>query len=838
MQEGFVGSSFSSSSLSALEASLSEWRRAFALEHGRVAESEDESCRPRVAALAREIERRKRAEELKKREEQERHREHMKPPKHAASFSVLALRSQYTDTRKQDTAAAVDVAVVNAKKQVSLLPIVVTTEKKHPAVDEDKHDGDDKNDDEDFVDCPDLDAAVDGALLSESDDEDAVMAESLAANPVRPGAQQRKRGGGIGALMAAKVRNTHIDGKRALFSEDTPVFKPEDDHEEEENVAAPPKRPNPDRPDKNYRRMNLSGQKKNFRRAGTGKWGSVNNSFVRVQADGSSGGASSNATEDDRPEKEEQTELPHTVLYDPGAALREAAVLREFAAVPPSKQANIEWVSEPSASVDELLLALGHTEFKEGQRQVCEAVVAGKSVLALLPTGGGKSLCYLLPTLAFPGTLTLVVSPLLSLMRDQMARLPPSLKGALLASDQTAQETARQLGRAASGEARILFVAPERVVQPGFRDVLARLPPVRLVCVDEAHCLSMWSHCFRTSYLMLREHLLEPLQPRCVLALTATAVPQTCEQVCDGLGVDEVVRASLLRPNLSLEAVLDPPDPHAALKKLLSTAPVVDMWRKENGRVIVYVNTQRETEQIAQFLTMQSVPCSAYHAGQDPQQRRVTEDHFRSGKVQIVVATVAFGMGIDVSCVRCIVHFDMPKSVENYVQEVGRAGRDGAPALCLCFVSSVQLLRLTSLSYSHSVDARLLRDFLTLVRAQGVGVGAVSTTGKIAHEVGATILAWLQQLRLVRVLPEGHASFLVRFFVAGDHASPVLSWVIANGTKKKKDAEWTSVDACRCAKGTNLTVAQVHEELERLSKAKVIGYKLTDRSFFFDVSER
>jgi ATP-dependent DNA helicase Q4 len=462
----------------------------------------------------------------------------------------------------------------------------------------------------------------------------------------------------------------------------------------------------------------------------------------------------------------------------------------------------------------------------------------GDSVLALLPTGGGKSLCYVLPTLAFPNTLTLVVSPLLALMRDQMAALPPSLPGALLASDQTAAETAKQLARVARGEARVLFVAPERAVLPAFRAALARLPPVRLVCVDEAHCLSMWSHCFRTSYLLLRELLLESVRPRCVLALTATAVPKTCEQVCESLNLQHVVRASLLRPNLELQAVLDPPDAHASLKKLLSSSPIVDMWRSGSGRVIVYVSTQRETEQIAQLLTMEGVPASSYHAGQDPKLRRTTEDQFRSGKVQIVVATVAFGMGIDVSCVRCIVHFDLPKSVENYVQEVGRAGRDGAPASCVCFVSSVQLLRLTSLSYSHSVDARKLRDMLVAVRARGEGVGCIPTDSFVPRDVAATMLAWMHEEGLLRMLPEGYGSFQIRFFASGDQGSAVLAWALSLGTKKKKDAEWTVVDACKCAKDIGKTVAEVHEELEGFSKSKRIGYKLTDRSFFFELGER
>jgi RecQ family ATP-dependent DNA helicase len=657
----------------------------------------------------------------------------------------------------------------------------------------------------------------------EEDEED--EEESFARVAVAGG---RFRGSAAGTLLAAKERNE--SGKRVLFDPDAPTFAiPEAPKDDDESRPAPPKRPNPNKPDHNFRKMKLSGQKNNFRRAGSGKWGNATNNFVRP---GLVGGRVASDLPDAAEQEGAVTGPSEAVLFDPGAAVRELGALKEFEAAQSERLTRVEWSDDPNVDVESLLRQLGHAEWKAGQEEVCRSIIAGRSVLALMPTGGGKSLCYLLPTLAYPGTLTLVVSPLVSLMRDQLARLPPGLGGAMLTSHQTAKELRNELARVASGTARVLFVAPERVVQPSFAAVLRRLPPVRLVCVDECHCLSQWSHCFRTSYLLLREYLLEPLQPRCVLALTATAVPKACSQVKEALGIEAVVTASLLRPNLALQTVMDPPDPHAALKKLLTTPPLLEM-RADGGRVIVYVSLQREAEQLAAYLVMEGIAAVGYHAGMDSQRRRSTEETFRSGKTPIVVATVAFGMGIDVSNVRAIVHFEMPKSVENYVQEVGRAGRDGLPAICVCIVARLQLQRLTSLAYSHSVEVLEVRNFLALLRAQGAGVGCVPMDGPMAREVAATLLAWLHQDGLLQCLADGHGRFLIRWFASGDQGSAVLKWAMQNGAKKKKDgAEWTAVRVCQCARELGTEVSNVHAELEQLAKQKTIGYRLEERSFF------
>ncbi|MEM9167727.1 MAG: RecQ family ATP-dependent DNA helicase, partial [Planctomycetota bacterium] len=317
--------------------------------------------------------------------------------------------------------------------------------------------------------------------------------------------------------------------------------------------------------------------------------------------------------------------------------------------------------------------------------EAVRAVVSGRDSLVVLPTGGGKSLCYQLPPM-LTGRLTLVVSPLIALMEDQLAGLRLcGYPAAALHSGMDDGEVREALERLHAGELRLLLVAPERVVQDRF---LTRLAEVDLaaIAIDEAHCISQWGHDFRPEYRRLRE-LRDRLPGVSVHAYTATATPRVRDDIVEQLGLDdaEVLVGVFDRPNLTYRVVprVRPADQIASI---LSE-------RHKGHAAIVYCMSRRETEQIASSLSQRGVSCAAYHAGLDPATRSDVQDRFLTERLDVVVATVAFGMGIDRSDVRCVIHATMPKSIEAYQQETGRAGRDGLEAECVLLYSSADAAR-------------------------------------------------------------------------------------------------------------------------------------------------
>lgn len=319
---------------------------------------------------------------------------------------------------------------------------------------------------------------------------------------------------------------------------------------------------------------------------------------------------------------------------------------------------------------------LGYPDFRPGQWELVRAVLEGRDALGILPTGGGKSVCYQVPAVLRPG-LGLVVSPLISLMADQVGRsraagIPAGFLGSTLPP-----EEARSVTRAAlAGDIRLLFVAPERFDSPSFQAVLARLP-ISFLAVDEAHCISEWGHDFRPSYLRLASHRSSIGGP--VLALTATATPRVRDEIVARLGLRDPVRVvrSFDRENLSWHVVRvsDEPEKGPALLGLLAHVPT--------GSVIVYASTRKGVERARDYLAANGAPGEAYHAGLPPEERRRVQEAFMSGEARLVVATNAFGMGIDKSDVRMVVHLELPRTLEAYYQEAGRGGRDGDPARCV-----------------------------------------------------------------------------------------------------------------------------------------------------------
>ncbi len=340
---------------------------------------------------------------------------------------------------------------------------------------------------------------------------------------------------------------------------------------------------------------------------------------------------------------------------------------------------------EPSAIDAVLKRHFGFPSFRPHQREIVESLLAGRDVVALLPTGGGKSLCYQLPAVLGNG-LTVVVSPLIALMKDQVDSLDElGVPATFLNSSLTPDESRRRWKGLARGEYRILYLAPERLVTPEMLEALQGWN-VGLIAVDEAHCISEWGHDFRREYRELA--ILRDRFPRVpIIALTATATARVRDDIIAMLRMREpqVHVASFNRPNLSYRII-----PRTSpLKQVLA---IVSEHRGESG--IVYCMTRNRTEELADALTREGVAALAYHAGLDSQERAKRQELFIRDEVQVIVATIAFGMGIHKPDVRFVVHHDLPKNIESYYQETGRAGRDGLPSECVLLYSPADAVRL------------------------------------------------------------------------------------------------------------------------------------------------
>lgn len=327
----------------------------------------------------------------------------------------------------------------------------------------------------------------------------------------------------------------------------------------------------------------------------------------------------------------------------------------------------------------------GFPSFRPMQEEIIQAVLDGKDTLVLMPTGGGKSLCYQLPATVTDG-LTVVVSPLIALMKDQVEGLVENgIKAAYINSTQEFGEQDEIFQHVQNGEIDILYVSPEKLVSPSFQYSLKKLN-VRLFAIDEAHCISQWGHDFRPSYTQLR-NLKQAFPDIPIIALTATADKTTRRDILAQLGLSEpeIFISSFDRPNLSLSVL-------PAKKRIDRIITFVKKRKNESG--IIYCLSRKQTEKVATALQREGLRASYYHAGLQSHERSSTQDDFIHGRTNIVVATVAFGMGIDKSNVRYVIHHNLPKNLEGYYQEIGRAGRDGLPSETLLFYSLADVVLL------------------------------------------------------------------------------------------------------------------------------------------------
>ena len=370
----------------------------------------------------------------------------------------------------------------------------------------------------------------------------------------------------------------------------------------------------------------------------------------------------------------------------------------------------------------------GYDEFRPGQREAILSVLRGRDTLIVMPTGGGKSLCFQIPALVLPG-LTLVVSPLIALMLDQVNALERrGVRAALINSTLSSGEIEERLARAAAGQLDLLYVAPERFGSPVFRRALADMT-IGLVAVDEAHCVSQWGHDFRPSYLKLRDVWQEIGRPR-VMALTATATPEVRRDIVEQLGLREarIIVRGFDRPNLRWTVRRE--------EKLSEKGQLlISALGQGDETAVVYASTRKVVEAATELLRGAGIDAAAYHAGLPRERRARVQEEWTVGNLPVVVATNAFGMGIDKEDVRRVIHFQMPGSLEAYYQEAGRAGRDGEPAECTLLHSYRDRFTHEFFIRSSYPPRKIVRATFRALRDAVRAVGAPVTPAQFAARV-------------------------------------------------------------------------------------------------------
>ncbi|WP_309895729.1 RecQ family ATP-dependent DNA helicase [Archangium sp.] len=446
-----------------------------------------------------------------------------------------------------------------------------------------------------------------------------------------------------------------------------------------------------------------------------------------------------------------------------------------------------------SSAPDLLRSVFGFPGYREGQEAVVSRLLDSRSVLAIFPTGAGKSLCYQFPALMLEG-ITLVISPLIALMKDQIDFLTSRGIAAARLDSTLGPEELRQLyADLRAGTLKLLYVAPERLANERFLQTLRHLR-ISMLAVDEAHCISEWGHNFRPDYMKLAS-LARTLGVERVLALTATATPSVARDIAAAFDIaaGDVIQTGFHRPNLSLHVT--PGRGGDERRELLLSR----LRSRPRGPTIVYVTLQRTAEELAGFLSGSGFGAKAYHAGMEPEVRHQVQDWFMGSEDAVVVATIAFGMGIDKSDIRAVYHCNLPKSLENYAQEIGRAGRDGKPSVCELLAAMEDVTVLENFTYGDTPTPEAVAGVLEHVLGQGetfdISLYELSGTHDVRPLVIETMLTYLeldgllestgpfyteykfQALKPLDAVFAGfdapRADFLRRVFA---HAEPMKSW--------------------------------------------------------------
>jgi ATP-dependent DNA helicase RecQ len=436
----------------------------------------------------------------------------------------------------------------------------------------------------------------------------------------------------------------------------------------------------------------------------------------------------------------------------------------------------------PTPTPEQLLGSFGLESFRPGQREAVVAALEGRDSLVVMPTGGGKSLCYQLPALANQG-LVVVVSPLIALMSDQWRRLREAgVRSTMLASGMEDGHNGRALEEIESGSTQLVLAAPERFASNAFRRALAARE-VSLFVVDEAHCVAEWGHDFRPDYLRLHEAIASLGRPA-VMAATATATPRVAEEIAERLGLRDPVsvRSGFDRPNLTFDVVSV--EGKGAMGR--KGAALMHVLRDPEARpAIVYCGTRKDTEEVRDRIAREGISAVAYHAGMSPDARRASQEAFMEGRAEVVVATNAFGMGVDKADVRTVAHWALPTSLEAYYQEAGRGGRDGSQARALLLASRMDLGRLIRFIKERETSVEDVKRYVGSLRAGAEGEQLSIGHGELG-ERQRVLLSIAERAGAVELQPGGRDGLLVRLTGQG---SPRKAY---GAIKQARDRGWES----------------------------------------------
>jgi RecQ family ATP-dependent DNA helicase len=455
---------------------------------------------------------------------------------------------------------------------------------------------------------------------------------------------------------------------------------------------------------------------------------------------------------------------------------------------------------------DALLRRFGLERFRPGQREAVQAALDGRDSLVVMPTGGGKSLCYQLPALAGDGDptqpLVVVVSPLIALMSDQWHRLESAgVRAAMLASGMADGHNEQALRDIESGVAQLVLAAPERFASGAFRAALARRR-VALFVVDEAHCVAEWGHDFRPDYLRLHDAIsslrggADGARPA-VMAATATATPQVAQEIAARLGLRDwlSIRSGFDRPNLAFDVVGVEGKGAVARKRAalihVLTAGATGEAAQPTLPAIVYCGTRKDTEEVAASIAQTGIDTVTYHAGMSPQARRDSQAAFMQGSAEVVVATNAFGMGVDKADVRTVAHWALPTSLEAYYQEAGRGGRDGAPARALLLASRMDLGRLIRFIKEREMTVEDVKRYVASLRSLADAQDQLTIGHGELGERQRVLLSVAERAGAVELQPGGRDGLLVALTGRG---SPRLAHTAIQASRNRGWDAYRSIE--------------------------------------------